>query len=509
MKVQILIAPEIKQPWQVRRMASVDVRRLPYGAGCLAAFLKRYGYDVTIKDMSFLAHKAWPWFIALDTLSVFKQIEDYLVRNVPNKRIDYFIKKMFQTAGIDKFDVIGFSVFSILNLPASLLLAKKIKEQTGAIIVFGGPLITKRIQIMQRVNKYDFVNFFKFIDYLVVGRGEEAFLKLLRFLKGEVDLDGVPNLVYRKTGKVVINRSESFDIEEMSAPDFDSLPLSRYKRLLFFSNRRLAKNNRVLQLPYQMTCGCTQNCSFCNFYLVSPKVEFKSQEKIISELIYLKDKYKTSYFYFCETKFNISYQYAENICDIFIKEKLSIHWRLYAGINNMDRKLLLKMKKAGCYAISWGIESGSDNILRAMNKGFSVKQAAKTLKDSHNAGIKNATSFMTGFVGETDKDVCRTLAFIKDNSRYIDRITLFDFGLNPATFVFDHPDKFGIEAIYPDRLSLLGASVIGWDEAGGLRWNDKLRQKRKAYRRAQRETNKIFYYRKLKYLWSRLFWKIF
>lgn len=488
MKIKILVAPLVRHPHRLRQITHCEQWLPPLGAGCLTSLLRKQGYKVHLEDLSMgveSKHNFVP--LGLDNIKMHDQITDYLIHGISNKKVNHIAEKIFQCVSKDKYDLIGFSVTSRLGMASSLLLAKKIKEKTAATILFGGSLMTEYAEYKKLNKIFEILENYKFIDYIIFGEGGIPLIKLLEYLQGFVRIDEVPNLVYRNKEKTMINQRIFFNIEDMLLPDFDDLPLEMYR---IHQERKGIYNGLVL--PYQITRGCTQRCSFCNFYLIDHKLEMKSHQKVISELAQLKEKYKTNHFFFCESKLNLSYPYLEELCEMMVEDKLNIFWQTIVGVANIDRNLLMKMRKAGCYGLTWGIESGSDKILQVMNKGFSAAQAGNILRYSRFAGIHNTVNFISGFPNETEEDTNHTIKFIRENAKFVDRVRLFDFALAPYTPIYDCPEKFGIDNIMIDYNSHIGFGVLGFDEINGLRWKDKIKQKKRFYKRIQSQINKIF-----------------
>ena len=147
---------------------------------------------------------------------------------------------------------------------------------------------------------------------------------------------------------------------------------------------------------------------------------------------------------------------------------------------------------AGCYCLAWGVESGSDRVLKLMNKGFFISQAGMILRDSYFTGIINIVNIMTGFANETKEDINHTIAFIKENAVYIHRIRMFDFELVPYSPIYRYPTRFGIKNLFIEYDSTIGFGRIGFDEIGGLKWKDKFKQKHRAFKKVQHEVHRIF-----------------
>jgi radical SAM superfamily enzyme YgiQ (UPF0313 family) len=186
----------------------------------------------------------------------------------------------------------------------------------------------------------------------------------------------------------------------------------------------------------------------------------------------MKEKCKGKMFYFCDDVINNSYEYLEGLCDLFIKNRLDISWVVFAKIGNLDKYILTKMKKAGCSCLFIGVESGSDRMLKIMNKGFNSEQAAITLKLISEVGLMGHILFIAGYPSETQEDINQTLGFIRENRKYIHSASVHKFVLYCRTHIHCNPKKYGIE-----NLSLLSSPFrFIFDESNGLKWEQKQKQ---------------------------------
>ncbi|NQU18527.1 B12-binding domain-containing radical SAM protein [bacterium] len=423
--------------------------RLPHGLGVITAFLRKHGYNVKQDNFS----------QRFKNIELFKREEEvyHFIKSGDIKgQLNLFIDKIVDNISIKEFDVIGFSVISYSYFIFSLMLCKKIKQKSTIPIVFGGAFISIFGKLYPDV--------FNPVDYMIIGDGRIPLLKLINYLQGKTKISEVPNLIYKDNSKIITNFKECYLLEDIPVPDFDGLPIDLYQKHQYGNN---------LNLPYQISRGCTTKCSFCTF-TSKYELEFKSYNKILRELVQMKKKYNSKLFQFCDDEINNSYEYLEELCNLFIKNKLDINWGVFAKIGNLDRHILKKMKKAGCLWLAFGIESGSDNILRMMNKGFTSEQASKTLKDASQTGLRNAVFLMTGYPHETQEDIQQTVKFIRKNKRYIHNTYIFKFRLLYNSRIYCNPERYGIVNLTKNY----DGYSFSFDEVGGLKWEQKQKQQK-------------------------------
>ena len=245
--------------------------------------------------------------------------------------------------------------------------------------------------------KYDF------IDFVINGDGEVA---LKGLLEGK-NKEDIKNIVYKKEGDIISNKEGNIDINNTPHPDFSDFELDDY-----FSPHRV--------IPTLTSRGCYwKKCSFCADYnAISMQYRVKEVNKLIEELKFLKEKYKTNYFYFADEM--ISPVMFNKISEALIKEGLQIKYYTQARPKDFSLELLKKMRESGCTAIMWGVESACQRILDLINKGTNVNEVEKTLRQSHEAGIKNAVYAFGGFPTEKEEEYNKTIEFLKRNRDYID-----------------------------------------------------------------------------------------
>ncbi|MBU0547298.1 MAG: hypothetical protein KKH57_00845 [Candidatus Omnitrophica bacterium] len=301
MRIKIIVPPYVNQPLFLRMMPRSMTFFPPYGASCLASTLRNNGYSVSVEDVSLLARNLKMPPIFLDNKRELKSIVEYLRFDSPDKKIDRFANELFKYISQDGSEVIGFSIFSRLELVCALLLAKKIKENTQAKIVLGGALMTEYAALKSLQKMESILNNFKFVDFVIFGDGCVPFLALLENIKGLRPIETVPNLAYRDKANIAIREKTFYSIQDMPAPDFDGLDLDKYKAVQYeqIKNKKIEAFSKFFQLPYQLSRGCPQGCSFCDCYLTDPQIVFKDPPKVINELWHLKERYRARNFYFC------------------------------------------------------------------------------------------------------------------------------------------------------------------------------------------------------------------
>ncbi len=244
----------------------------------------------------------------------------------------------------------------------------------------------------------------KEFDYVIRGEGEFPFLELADGLKEE----NIKGLSYKKDGRLIYNQDRPF------IKDLDALPLPC--RDSFLNDTEYADYGNVIT---------GRGCSFACTYCASPRlwhrtVRFRSVPNLINELELLSSQYKSSLIHFDDDTFTLNRQRAKDICRQIIDSKLGIRWVCDTRVDCLDRELMTLMKKAGCIRVKIGVESGSDRILKIIQKGITkdiIRQAVRLIKE---AGLPLTIYLMAGVPGETDDDLRQTIEFAKElNPNYV------------------------------------------------------------------------------------------
>jgi len=222
---------------------------------------------------------------------------------------------------------------------------------------------------------------------------------------GRGDFSSIKGLAWRYAGQVRLNPDRPF------IPDLDDLPLPMH-HLLPWDNYRLP----LIKGPYTFVVpsrGCPAGCKYCIKHVsYNYSVRIRSAENIMAELWMLKKLGINNVMLYADL-FTVNRDQVMSICKAMIEEKIDMKWMCNSRVDYVDEEMLTMMGKAGCHMISWGIESGSEEILKRARKGASPDKAEQALRWSRKAGIKNFGYFIIGLPGETEETIKQTIAFSK------------------------------------------------------------------------------------------------
>jgi anaerobic magnesium-protoporphyrin IX monomethyl ester cyclase len=219
------------------------------------------------------------------------------------------------------------------------------------------------------------------------------------------DLSSIKGLAWRSAGKLKLNPDRSFipDLNELPLPMHHLLPLDTYRMPLI-------KGPYAFVVPSR---GCPAGCKYCIKHVsYNYSVRVRSPENVLAELWSLKKLGIDNVMMYADL-FTVNREQVMGICQAMIEENINMKWMCNSRVDYVDEEMLSMMGKAGCHMISWGIESGSEAVLKRARKGANPAKAAQSLRWAKNAGIKNFGYFIIGLPGETEETIKQTIAFSK------------------------------------------------------------------------------------------------
>jgi radical SAM superfamily enzyme YgiQ (UPF0313 family) len=336
-----------------------DISAVPIGIYYVAAALKEKGYDVAVLN----------W---------------YDIHKTP--------EKIAPTIEEKQPDVIGFSILNA-NRWGGIEIARIAKEINREIkVVFGGLTATFLWK--------HFLRHFPEVDFVVLGEGEHAFVKLVQIIekadyKSLEDLDGI---AYRK-GRAITRTPASPLISNL-----DLLPIPARH----FTYQHIVTSR-----------GCPGKCTFCG----SPRfwkhrVRFRSAENVVEELEILHRKGVT-FFYFSDDTFTVKPKRVIEICKKILDKGLVISWFAISRVDHVNEEMLRWMRMAGCIQISYGVESGSPKIRNLLGKPLKTDQIKKAFALTHQHGLLARAYFIYGSPGETNKTIQKTIDLIQEIKPFV------------------------------------------------------------------------------------------
>jgi len=218
--------------------------------------------------------------------------------------------------------------------------------------------------------------------------------------------------------------------------------------------------------------GCPWNCAFCAQRCITMgKVRQTPIASVVREVLELVWRYECDLVYFEDDTFNLSKRRVLALCDEF--SRIEFNWHCLCRVNLIDSDMLAAMKNAGCKNITFGFESGSNHILKLMNKYTTVEMGIRAAELVGKAGMTVRGQMIIGFPGETDETMAETETFIRNTP--IAKWGLHAFVPLPGSDVWNYPEKYGWEIAKEDEDFTTGFHTIGRSGEWSRVWSPKTR----------------------------------
>ncbi|MCB8927443.1 MAG: radical SAM protein [Ardenticatenaceae bacterium] len=222
---------------------------------------------------------------------------------------------------------------------------------------------------------------------------------------GTVNMRKIKGLVWRDGEEIMVNLTRPFipNLDDMPLPMHELLPWRDYRMPLIKGPFTFIVTSR----------GCPAGCTYCIKHVSYQfSVRVRSADNIMKELWKLKNMGLNNIHMYADL-FTVNRDQVMELCQRMIDEKINLKWTCNSRVDYVDQEMLAMMGKAGNRLISWGIESGSEQILRHARKGAYPDKAARSLQWARDAGIMNWGYFIIGLPGETEKTIRETIEFAK------------------------------------------------------------------------------------------------
>ncbi len=296
-------------------------------------------------------------------------------------------------------------------------------------IVFGGPHVSA---LKNRVLKN-----FSVIDFVVVGEGEQTLTELIE--KGNEEAYSVQGLVYRDAnGEICFTgyRSKAIDLDTLPFPAYEKLAgyPDAYKLLIF--NYPKSPNSSCIS-----SRGCPYACSYCDRSVFRRSFRYNSAEYMYEHLRYLKKRFNIRHVIFYDDQFTFNRQRVEDFTRIMIDRPLGVTFNCSVRAEHIDLNLLRRLKAAGCWMISLGIETGDEDLLAQHRRNVNLNLLAEKIRLIKKAGIRTKGLLMIGLPGETENSIKKTMKYVF--SLPIDDINLAKFTPFPGAPVYENIHKLG------------------------------------------------------------------
>lgn len=370
---------------------------------------------------------------------------------------------------IERFspDVAGITIPFPGNLYAGLKCAQYIKKNFGAIkVVAGGGFVNTELRELSDPAV------FNYMDFVTLDDGELPFLNILRRMAGDTPGANLKRTFLRVADRVIYNNDDAekdLSHAETGRPDYSDLPLDQYLSLIELANpmHRLWSDGRWNKLALAHGCYWHQ-CSFCDTTLdYIKRCSAAPAPVLVDRIERVMDQTGQSGFHFVDEAASPSV--LKELALELLRRRINISWWANIRFENAFTEDLCRLLAAsGCTAVTGGLETASDRLLKLMNKGVTVRQAAQACRNFSTAGIMAHAYLMYGFPTETEQETINSLEIVRQ---------FFEEGLVQSAFwhlftatvhsdVGRNPEKYNIRIVSTPSGSFARNDLAHEDPAG-------------------------------------------
>ena len=314
----------------------------------------------------------------------------------------------------EKPDYIGITLFTV-GVWGAAAIARKVKDALPeTLIIVGGPHISSMgPETIERFPEFDMA---------VVGEGEHILTELLATIQQKKDLSTVAGIIYRCKDVVTTTppAGKNKILDALPFPAWDLLPdfPQAYKPAIYDFPRGPVATIAASR-------GCPFLCKFCDTSTFGASVRHYSPEIVFKMMKHLNETYGVRHIMFVDDLFLASKIRTAEICELILNDGLDMTWTCTARVDTVKPDILDLMKKAGCWEISFGLETGSNDLLKKMDKKADVEKSEQAIKWTAEAGIRSKGLFMLGFPGEDETTIQQTKDFVRRIPMTIMNLTKF------------------------------------------------------------------------------------
>ena len=343
----------------------------PLGILYVSAYLEEQGYENTIFDTTF---------------SSFEAQKTYLLDHQPEYLMIY-VNLMTKV--------------NVLKLIRFIRSEEKIKHIK---IILGGPEI-----------RYNADNFLDHgADFLIIGEGEISAFELVEYLEGNSE---IPLTQIQGLGFINDNGENVFTDERTKVREINQLPFPNRKKIDLHKYMEAWKNHHGQNtLSISTMRGCPYTCKWCSRGVYGLSYRRRSPEKVVDEMLHLKETYGPDSLWFVDDVFTVSHKWLKLFVEEVRRRGATIPFECITRADRMNEEVIDMLKEAGCFRVWIGAESGSQKIIDLMDRRVDVNQVRDMIRLSRVKGIQAGTFIMLGYPGETEEDIEETIHHLKTSN---------------------------------------------------------------------------------------------
>jgi radical SAM superfamily enzyme YgiQ (UPF0313 family) len=337
---------------------------IPLGIGYLAAVLRKNGYPVDVIDCQALK-------------LTYEDFKTELANRKP--------------------DIVGVTS-TTLTYKSAAQIAKIAKDvNPNCTTMIGGPHVSFWDENALKENPQ--------LDVVIRKEGENTVLEIVQRIEAGKSYYDVVGTTCRKGDEIVRNPDRPYmqNLDELPFPAHDLFPLSH-----------LSKFGTII-FPVSTSRGCTFWCNFCSAVRMFGRgYRMRSPKNVVDELEYLSKTFGAKQFTFYDDAFSVDQNRVKQICEEIQNRNLKIKWDCETRVDMVTKELLQTMKNAGCIAVWFGVEAGSQMVIDAMGKGYTLEKIRNAFKMAREVGLMTVASVILGFPEETRETAKETTKFVEE-----------------------------------------------------------------------------------------------
>lgn len=355
---------------------AIQTYTMPLGLGYIAAVLEKEGHEVKLIDSyaKSLGHE--------DTVRIMSGYSP---------------------------DVVGITCLSDQRASWFRLIREIRNADSSIKIVLGGAHVTLMPeQVLENFRP----------DAIVLGEGEETMRELVAAWEQGQDLCGVKGIAYLDQGKPVFTppRERIRDLDSLPFPSYHLVDLDEYRGWGLLSH--LFSVRGITDIPKYASIatsrGCVGDCQYCSApFIWKRRWTYRSAESVADEMEMLHRKYGVGFIIISDDIFSVNQKRVISLCEEILKRNLNIMWGFETAVKFVSEEMLALAKKAGCYVILYGVESGAEEIISSVSKNIREEDVLRAFRLTREAGIVSGAFLMVGNPGENEHTVNQTIELIR------------------------------------------------------------------------------------------------
>jgi radical SAM superfamily enzyme YgiQ (UPF0313 family) len=411
----VLINPNIVS--QKVDFSGSGIPYMPITLAYLASYLRGKGHEVSVID----AFGEAPEQV--------RSSDSYYIQGLTSEQVTEKISPETQ--------VIGFYAHLTVSHNTLLEIIQSIKKRLP-------DCPTLVLENINKVNAYSlrrvYNDFFELgVDYIVLGYLEKRTQRLIEAIEKGKSADDIDGVIYRGEGgqfQPPKDFSGETNLDNLPFPAWDLFPIENYWQL-GYAHGPLTSDK---YLPLLSSRGCAYNCGFC----IMPEVcgrkwKARTAQNVVDEIIYFQQKFGVNEFHFEDVNPTLNRKRMKEFCQLLIERNIQITWKLAQGtkLESLDGELVDLMAKAGCNYVSMSPESGSQRMLKLMDKPVNLDYAVEIFTLMNKKGIYTQACFVLGYPGEAETDLQMTAKLVRKLAKIgVDEVALFIITPMPGSEIY-------------------------------------------------------------------------